>query len=931
MNNYHSNHNTALPVGFTINGRYIISKVMGTGGFSITYLATHVDMNKQVAIKEFFCSDYMYRDIRISNHIQLLQETDQELLTRDLRNFLNEARILADLSNISCIAHVTDYFHDNGTAYIVMDYIKGTTLAEQLNNGVIFTWTEIIQKTIPIMNALSQIHEKGMIHRDIKPSNIMISENGDYVLLDFGAALHYVGEETHSVYLSEGYAPKEQYLRKETLGPYTDIYALCALIYHCITGQIPEHSIQRAVFDELRRPSAIGISIPQGIEEVLMKGLQIEPEMRWQNMDDLYQAFMSHFPKPSPPRKLPFILGGALCVFAAALVAIFIIKYPELRIMHLEKSGRTISLILDAPDTMTANDFEHAVRSVKERANTFAQKNNYLLETKANRIKLTIPKDCITDISEEWDLETQLRYCFSFSGNWDIPNKDRTNVAHISSKDIKSINLEYGGFPITTSSGEEYLYDGEETDWSKKEIYYIKMVFVEETASFLSDYLKIKGYSFPAKASAIFNLNTSLFIDEWISGGDGKTAYYPIVNSNGKNIAETIFQGMTSQAYSEDLELTLKEKDVTIWSVPDKTSDYQCSVNDFNTSTIEVIYDVNNGKDVKKAMNHCMNQLNLLKIPFAIGSDQKKIHIRMPSDNVTELILLSLCGSELHFSTNYNNIIDVAIVNAEPYVSADTPSIRITVSNDDYSDKITDYKKTGDIYLYMEGTRIGKLVSYDEESAECIVQLMIDNSLSLTKYDYLKYICNTATFSDLSYYTDEKIWRDENGDLMRKGDIPTLPTGIDTNRFDSLYSNVHELGGNINFVINDSGNEELDITFPQWSGKFPEEALGMIENIYKENHFSENICNDVSIKLKTWYKGTPASVNVFFCTEVASNSVICSNGSVLCNDETILQIASDYVSNSNILTPDDNRPLDDEGINLFSGWDYRKADWLSTH
>lgn len=932
MNTDYISTNRSLPAGTILNGRFVINEKLGEGGFGITYLATHSDMKKKVAIKEFFCTVYMYRDTRISNEIHLDQESDQRKLSRDLDHFLNEARILAELSDIPGITHVTDYFRENGTAYIVMDYIKGTSLAEQLNSGIVFPWDDIITKILPLVKALSLVHKKGMIHRDIKPENIIISEAGQFTLIDFGAALHYVGEETHSVYLSEGYAPKEQYLRKARLGPYTDIYALCALIYHCMTGQIPEHSIQRTVFDELKRPSDMGIAVPGGVEDVLMEGLQIEPEMRLQSMDELYQRFSDRLPKPKKPGKVKYMLAGVAGVTLAMILAFIIVKYPELRIRQMEKSGAAVSFTLDAPDMMTADEFDGAIQNVKERTEIFTGNNNYLMKAGSNRISLTIPKDCFAEL-DDWDLQTQLAYCFSFRGAWSIPNKERSDVIRLSPDDLKSIDLNYGGIPVITNSGDKLLYDGEAIDWSSEETYYIKMEFNEDTAAFMSDYLNTEGYIFPAKASAVFNSNDIFTVDGWISGGDGKTAYYPVAGADGKNIADIILLEMTSQAYSGELELTLIEEDMTVWENPGTSGKYQRQAADFDIPTVEVIYSANTGNDAAGARELCTKQLELLEIPFSIGTDQKNIHVRAAADEAVELILMSMCGANLQLSTKWNHRFYTRSVDAKPHQSdRDSSQISIYVSEDDLLDEETDIlrksSETGDVFLYMEDTRIGTLSSFDEKTGECVFDLLIDKTLPISKEKLIEYICNAARASGTGSYGD-RIWRDGNGEPMPKKDIPVLPTGIDTARFSSLEQDVNALGGDVSFAIK-YGREELNITFLQWSGNFPEEALEMIEKIFEDNQMSANICDHISFKVNSWYKGEPVQIYTLFEPEKGSESVICTKGQVICRDEEVLRKASDYVSKSHIFTPADDRLMYEDRVSESSGWEYCRADWLGS-
>ncbi len=551
-------NNRYLSPGTVLNGRYLIEKILGEGGFSITYQAIHIDMQKSVAIKEFFCRDYMYRDVRISDNIEIIHKNEKNRIHRDKKRFLNEARILADVSEIPGIVHVTDFFQDNETAYIVMDLIKGDSLEIQLEKVKILTWNDVINKIIPVIKSLSILHKKGLIHRDIKPSNFLITEDGDYTLIDFGAALHFVGEETHSIYLSDGYAPKEQYLRNGKLGPYTDVYALCALIYRCITGIIPENSIQRSVFDELKWPSDLGIEVPKNFENAIMKGLNVEPEQRWQDMGELYDEFVSQIPKPPKPKKIIYVFVGAFFSFFIMSMLISILKYPEIQEQQFANSEESVSICLSAPEEMTAYEFDEAIKLLKKRVYAFAGEK-YLMNIEPTKVTLTISEECF-EKQDEWSSEEIIDICFCFSGKWTLLVKDEkgnTQNRRITSDNIAGVELKYGGFPVITNSG-DWSYFGKTIDWSSEENYYLIIELDEDTADFLKNYLSIQGFQF--YAYTFFNDDTIIGY-EWVSGGDGKTVYFPIISSKegGKRLAETVLQEMQSQNYSEDLILNLPE------------------------------------------------------------------------------------------------------------------------------------------------------------------------------------------------------------------------------------------------------------------------------------------------------------------------------------------------------------------------------------
>lgn len=175
-----------------------------------------------------------------------------------------------------------------------MEFLDGITLKQYIDTQGLLTPAEILDLMAPLMEALDEVHNVGLIHRDISPDNIMLLENGGVKLMDFGAARAYTefGEKSLSIVLKHGYAPEEQYRTHGVQGPWTDIYALCATMYKCITGITPVESLQRMQGDTLQRPSQLGIPIPPWVEYALMKGMAVFQRDRYQSIaefcDDLY-------------------------------------------------------------------------------------------------------------------------------------------------------------------------------------------------------------------------------------------------------------------------------------------------------------------------------------------------------------------------------------------------------------------------------------------------------------------------------------------------------------------------------------------------------------------------------------------------------------------------------------------------------------------
>ena len=280
----------ALPLGTILNGRYMTGKVLGMGGFGITYLGYDLTLQIRVAIKEYMPSSIATRHAdRYGVTLSGLSEQDYRY---GMERFLDEARILAKLQNTPNIVSVQNYFKENNPAYFVMEYVDGMSLKAYLEaQGGKIPYTQALTILQPIMEALAQVHAMNLLHRDISPDNIFITTRGESRLLDFGAARFALGDEKSvSVILKHGYAPEEQYSTHGNQGPWTDVYAMGATLYRCITGTMPPDSVERLRQDTLKLPSELGVHVPKYVEQALGKALAVHAADRFANMEAFIQA-----------------------------------------------------------------------------------------------------------------------------------------------------------------------------------------------------------------------------------------------------------------------------------------------------------------------------------------------------------------------------------------------------------------------------------------------------------------------------------------------------------------------------------------------------------------------------------------------------------------------------------------------------------------
>ncbi len=239
----------ALPAGYRLD-EYELVRVLGSGGFGITYLGYDHHLDKAVAIKEYLPNDLA---VRADNH-SVLPKSSQDKADYEwgLARFLNEAQTLARFDHRHIIK-VYRFFRAHGTGYIVMEYAEGDTLSKVLQRKGTLTETELQALLFPILDGLAVVHEADVLHRDIKPGNIVIRDDGSPVLIDFGSARQAVAGKSRSVtaIVTPGYAPIEQYSAKGHQGAWTDIYALGAVCYRCLTGELPDDATERLRDDPL--------------------------------------------------------------------------------------------------------------------------------------------------------------------------------------------------------------------------------------------------------------------------------------------------------------------------------------------------------------------------------------------------------------------------------------------------------------------------------------------------------------------------------------------------------------------------------------------------------------------------------------------------------------------------------------------------------
>ena len=292
----------ALPMGTILAGKYLVGRVLGQGGFGITYVGWDIALERKVAIKEYYPSGQVSRNPGSRGLTWYTSVQSQQAKQNGTQMFLKEARKMSKVDDIPNVVRVRDLFQENETAYIVMDFVEGETLKARLEKTGPLPWEQAKGIFLPAIQAMEQVHKAGLVHRDISPDNLMLTPGGKVKILDLGAAKDLsVNNGASSMQVAKGgFSPFEQYTQRGSSGPWTDVYAMAATVYYTLTGKLPPVATDRVVEDTIswEEPGLKALSA-QALE-ALQKAMVISAKNRMQSMEELEKGLYSTAVEPAP-------------------------------------------------------------------------------------------------------------------------------------------------------------------------------------------------------------------------------------------------------------------------------------------------------------------------------------------------------------------------------------------------------------------------------------------------------------------------------------------------------------------------------------------------------------------------------------------------------------------------------------------------------
>lgn len=903
-----------LKEGTILDDRYVIQQVLGEGGFGITYAGINQRINVKVAIKEFFCRDYMERDCRESDQIQLIRESDRKILEQEKSKFLKEARIVGDFVDEAGVVDVTDYFEANGTAYIVMGYLDGVTLKEYVKGNGKFQPEEIFRMMVPLMETLGKIHSCGVIHRDISPDNIMMLRDKTLRLMDFGAARDFSSavEKSYSIILKGGYTPREQYDSKGEQGPWTDVYALSATLYSCITGVAPDDALQRILHDELRTPSDLGILIDKNLEEILMRGLRLVPEERYQSMSEMMAAIEQALPEEKQEKKerhtKRMLAAGITAALSCVFLALGIWYIYEHQVELKFKGIRTETVILTPDEDMTTREFYDAAKVVEERIKVLTGKNNYIWNENDGVIEVVTP----LDVYHKKDVEYVLKSYISRPIKLELYDTEGQERVALEREDIERVEIRHGE---VKGANREELKLPEEGDYT-----YLELTLTKEKAEKLDslrEKLKTEGELIP------IHQDSSMGSFYWLyafSKGDGKTLNIVDMDQE-ENFMLLLQYNLTHQPFSQALSIQYERQ--AVWENASQSiiaGENQCNQDQIDGESMVIAYAPSSWDAEKKGKGDWYHVLAVFKarldafgVPYAFGvsyTDDRTIMIKTAAEDMWDIVaeLLPEYGN-ISIEGKWEKISTYAADMSAKKLNDGTYGF--TIQSPEYKTEEI-YKTTqkmiergeDKLYLTLGGYRLAEcnLQAPIEDGKVVFKKLWIENKSQITEdmLPLINFLRMVQVEKDipLNYRMDSVQFFTSDGKLVNAALGGDLPYRVDQDREEEIRELVQEMGGTCSWEYTVSG-ETLRLVFPQLEKDgFPGNGLDIVEQIYQKQSLGNGDFYDIHFYLYCDELHENGSVNVHFYKDSKKATMTVFGNTVQGNSADVTDKCKKYLENS---------------------------------
>ena len=448
-----------LRPGTVLKGHFIVGTAIGVGGFGITYKCYDATLGVIVAIKEFFPVGLVNRSPG-EMKVGLLSGEKEKQYKNQIKRFLMEAQSIAQFGKANDIVNVFDYFEENNTAYIVMEYIDGVLLKDYLEKQGALSPDIAMTIIEPVVEALKKIHASGIIHRDISPDNIFIAGEDSVKVFDFGAAIlnDESGVKEGEKVIKVGYSAPEQYRDSAGQGYFTDIYSIGAILYQMITGQKPIESTEREYKDELKSPLELGFDIEPNLDRAIMEALAVQPALRFQGIQQFDDAINGKRKAEYPKVKLRIRKRKRIMVACMSLLALAAIGVGGLffnnKIKHSDKLYNENAKIEKATDIVVWVDndkMKDTVEKTVSRANMKVKSavkstktsdgGQFTKEQKAENPKITVEVKNISDKNSGYkDMDAALKA--AKDGKEKYPDMIQTDdITDITSSEKKMVSL----------------------------------------------------------------------------------------------------------------------------------------------------------------------------------------------------------------------------------------------------------------------------------------------------------------------------------------------------------------------------------------------------------------------------------------------------------------------------------------------------------